>query len=117
MPAAKYPKIVVTPPGPKARALLKEDETLISPSLVRFYPLAAESGQGCIVKDVDGNEFLDFNSGLVCLAVGHSHPKVVGAIKSQAEKLIHYLCVDVSYEKVVHLSYALFQLRPVRLRK
>ncbi len=96
MPAAKYPKIVVTPPGPKARALLKEDESLISPSIVRFYPLAADSGQGCIVKDVDGNEFIDFNSGLVCLAVGHSHPKVVSAIKAQAEKLIHYSWTDFS---------------------
>src|SRR5947208_15263338 len=95
MPAAKYPKIVVTPPGPKARALLKEDETLISPSLVRFYPLAAESCQGCIVKDVDGNEFIDFNSGLVCLAVGHSHPIVVGPIRPHAEKLLHYSWPDV----------------------
>src|SRR5881296_3365559 len=72
----KYPKIVVTPPGPKAREVVKEDQSLISHSLVRFYPLVAESGQGCIVKDVDGNEFIDFNSGLVCLAVGHSHPRL-----------------------------------------
>src|SRR5881628_265276 len=62
----KYPKIVVTPPGPKAREIVKEDQSLISRSLVRFYPLVAESGKGCIVKDVDGNEFIDFNSGLVC---------------------------------------------------
>lgn len=74
-----YPKIVVTPPGPKARALVKKDEELISPSYVRFYPLAVESGKGCIVKDVDGNEYIDFNSGLVCLNVGHNHPKVIAA--------------------------------------
>src|SRR5438309_1198815 len=86
--AAKYPKIVVTPPGPKARALVGEDEQVISGSLVRFYPLAAESGHDSIVKDVDGNEYIDFNSGLVCLAVGHSHPRVMEAIKNQAEKLI-----------------------------
>src|SRR6266571_54423 len=79
----KYPRIVVTPPGPKAREIVKEDHSLISQSLVRFYPLVAESGKGCIVKDVDGNEFIDFNSGLVCLAVGHAHPKVVAAIKAQ----------------------------------
>src|SRR2546427_12684155 len=104
MPAAKYPKIVVTPPGPKARALLKEDESLISPSLVRFYPLAADSGQGCIVKDVDGNEFIDFNSGLVCLAVGHSHPKVVGALRAQPGKLFHHSCPRFCCEKVGQLS-------------
>ena len=46
-----YPKIVVTPPGPKARELTKKDERLISPSYVRFYPLVVESGKGCIVRD------------------------------------------------------------------
>jgi 4-aminobutyrate aminotransferase len=117
MPVAKYPKIVVTPPGPKARALLKEDESLISPSLVRFYPLAADSGQGCIVKDVDGNEFIDFNSGLVCLAVGHSHPKVVSAIKAQAEKLIHYSWTDFYYEKVVQVSRELVKITPGNFQK
>src|SRR5437870_13877687 len=102
--------MVVAPPGPKARALVKEDESVISQSLVRFYPLAAESGQGCIVRDVDGNEVIDFNSGLVCLAVGHSHPKVVGAIKSQAEKLIHYSWTDFYYEKVVQVSEELVNI-------
>jgi 4-aminobutyrate aminotransferase len=117
MPAEKYPKIVVTPPGPKARALVKEDESVISQSLVRFYPLAAESGHGSIVKDVDGNEFIDFNSGLVCLAVGHTHPRVVGAIKEQAEKLIHYSWTDFYYEKVVQLSEELVKITPGSFRK
>ncbi|HXX73028.1 MAG TPA: aminotransferase class III-fold pyridoxal phosphate-dependent enzyme, partial [Candidatus Acidoferrales bacterium] len=68
-------RIVVTPPGPKARELLGKDADIISSSVVRWYPLVAESGTGCFVKDVDGNEFIDFNSGLAVLAVGHSHPR------------------------------------------
>jgi len=115
--AAKYPKIVVTPPGPKARALVGEDEQVISGSLVRFYPLAAESGHDSIVKDVDGNEYIDFNSGLVCLAVGHSHPRVVEAIKNQAEKLIHYSWTDFYYEKVVQISEELIKITPGRFPK
>ncbi len=59
------PKIVVTPPGPKARELLARDTNVLSRSVVRWYPLVADSGSGCIVRDVDGNEFVDFNSGLV----------------------------------------------------
>src|SRR5215472_17038962 len=115
--STKYPKIVVTPPGPKAREIVKEDHSLISKSLVRIYPLVAESGKGCIVKDVDGNEFIDFNSGLVCLAVGHSHPKVVSAIKSQAEKLIHYSWTDFYYEKIVQLSKELVKITPGTFQK
>lgn len=57
----------MTPPGPKAREVVKKDEKFISPSYGRFYPFVVESGKGCIVKDVDGNEFIDFNSGLVCM--------------------------------------------------
>jgi 4-aminobutyrate aminotransferase len=107
-----YPKIVVTPPGPKARELVRGDESLISKSMVRWYPLAVESGSGCIVKDVDGNEFIDFNSGLAVLNVGHCHPRVVSAINEQAKKLIHYSYTDFYYQPIVDLSTELTKITP-----
>ena len=107
-----YPKIVVTPPGPKARELVKKDERLISPSYGRFYPLVVESGKGCIVKDVDGNEYIDFNSGLVCMGIGHNHPKVVSAIKSQCDRFLHYSNTDFYYREVIDLAEKLAQITP-----
>ncbi|MCD6445421.1 acetyl ornithine aminotransferase family protein [Candidatus Bathyarchaeota archaeon] len=112
-----YPKIVVTPPGPKARELVKKDESLISPSYVRFYPLVVESGSGCIVKDVDGNEYIDFNSGLVCLNVGHRHPKVVSAIKEQCNRFLHYSNTDFYYPEVVSLAEKLVKITPGNFEK
>ena len=109
---APYPKIVVTPPGPKARELVRADESLISKSMVRWYPLVAESGSGCIVKDVDGNEFIDFNSGLAVLNVGHCHPKVVSAITEQTKKLIHYSYTDFYYQPIVDLGKELTKITP-----
>ena len=109
---SSYPKIVVTPPGPKARELVKKDESLISPSYGRFYPLVVESGQGCIVKDVDGNEFIDFNSGLVCMNVGHNHPKVVAAVKNQCDRFLHYSNTDFYYREVVDLADRLAHITP-----
>jgi 4-aminobutyrate aminotransferase len=109
---APYPKIVVTPPGPKARELVRGDESLISKSMVRWYPLVAESGSGCIVKDVDGNEFIDFNSGLAVLNVGHCHPKVVSAITEQTKKLIHYSYTDFYYQPIVDLGKELTKITP-----
>jgi 4-aminobutyrate aminotransferase len=106
------PKIVATPPGPKARELLARDTTYISQSVVRWYPLVAESGSGCVVKDVDGNEFIDFNSGLVVLNVGHSHPRVVKAIKEQAEKLVHYSWTDFYYRPIIDLAEQLTKITP-----
>jgi 4-aminobutyrate aminotransferase len=107
-----YPKIIVTPPGPKARELVKKDENVISPSYGRFYPLVVESGRGCIVRDVDGNEYIDFNSGLVCLSVGHSHPKVVAAIKNQCDRFLHYSNTDFFYAEVVNLAEKLAEITP-----
>jgi 4-aminobutyrate aminotransferase len=109
---SSYPKIVVTPPGPKARELVKKDESLISPSYGRFYPLVVESGKGCIVKDVDGNEFIDFNSGLVCMNVGHNHPKVVAAVKNQCDRFLHYSNTDFYYREVVDLADRLAHITP-----
>ncbi len=107
-----YPKIVVTPPGPKARELVKKDEQVISPSYGRFYPLVVESGRGCIVRDVDGNEYIDFNSGLVCLNVGHNHPKVVAAIKNQCDRFLHYSNTDFFYAEVINLAEKLVGISP-----
>jgi len=112
-----YPKIVVSPPGPKAREMVKKDESLISPSYGRFYPLVIDSGKGCIVKDVDGNEFIDFNSGLVCLNVGHSHPKVVDAIKKQCDRFLHYSNTDFYYDEVIDLAGKLAEITPGDFKK
>jgi len=107
-----YPKIIVTPPGPKARELVIKDENFISPSYVRFYPLVVKSGKGCIVRDVDGNEYIDFNSGLVCLNVGHNHPKVIAAIKDQCNRFLHYSNTDFYYAEVVDLAEKLVKITP-----
>lgn len=107
-----YPKIVVTPPGPKARELVKKDERLLSPSYGRFYPLVVDSARGCIVKDVDGNEFIDFNSGLVCMNVGHNHPKVISAIKNQCDRFLHYSNTDFYYREVIDLAEKLSTITP-----
>jgi len=114
---ATYPKIVVSPPGPKAREMVKRDESLVSPSYARFYPLVIDSGKGCIVKDVDGNEFIDFNSGLVCLNVGHSHPKVVAAIKKQCDRFLHYSNTDFYYDEVIDLAGKLAEITPGDFKK
>ena len=114
---AEYPKIVVRPPGPKAREILERDERVISPSYVRFYPLVVESGRGCIIRDVDGNEYIDFNSGLVCMNVGHNHPKVIEALKKQLERFLHYSNTDFYYREVVDLAERLCEITPGKFEK
>jgi 4-aminobutyrate aminotransferase len=107
-----FPRIVVSPPGPKGRELLKKDERYVSPSYSRYYPLVVDSGKDCVVKDVDGNEFIDFNAGIACLNVGHNHPKIVDAIKSQCDRFLHYSNTDFYYEQVINLAEKLAELTP-----
>lgn len=52
-------------------------------------PLAIERGEGLYMYDADGNKYLEFSSDQVCCNIGKSHPKVVQAIKDQAEKIAY----------------------------
>jgi 4-aminobutyrate aminotransferase len=107
-----FPKIVVSPPGPIAREFLKKDEKFISPSYMRYYPLVVESANDCLVRDVDGNEYIDLNAGIACMNVGHNHPKVVEAIKSQCDRFLHYSNTDFYYKEVINLAEKLAEISP-----
>lgn len=106
------PKIKGPLPGPKARQVVTDDMTYISPSYTRSYPLVVESGSGAMVRDVDGNLFLDFAAGIAVCATGHSHPQVVRAIHEQAQKLLHISGTDFFVPNMVDLAKTLCRLAP-----
>lgn len=58
-------------------------------------PVCFEYGKGINLWDKEGKKYYDFFSGIAVSALGHSHPKLVNAIKQQAEKLIH--CSSLYY--------------------
>jgi 4-aminobutyrate aminotransferase len=98
-------------PGPKARAIIKRDQDVISPSYPRGYPFVMDHGRGTEVWDVDGNRFLDFAAGIAVVSTGHSHPKVVKAIQEQAEKFIH-ISSDFYHPKWVELGEKINEIAP-----
>jgi 4-aminobutyrate aminotransferase len=98
-------------PGPKARALIKRDSAVISPSYPRGYGFVMDHGKGVEAWDVDGNRYLDFMGGLAVLATGHAHPRVVQAIQSQAEKFLH-ISSDFYHEPWVELAEKLNEIAP-----
>ena len=53
------------------------------------YPVTFERGEGSRLWDDEGNEYLDFLTGISVSSVGHCHPAVVEAIREQAGRLIH----------------------------
>ena len=112
MKSRKFAKISGKLPGVKAASVVKRTSKYVSPSISRFYPLVVESAHGSIVKDVDGNQFVDFAAGIAVLSTGSTHPKVVQAIKNQAEKFVHFSYTDFYYDNLVELSEKLLPLMP-----
>ncbi|HIJ62235.1 MAG TPA: aspartate aminotransferase family protein [Rhodospirillaceae bacterium] len=51
--------------------------------------LAFEKGEGVYLFAADGRRYLDFASGVAVNALGHCHPRLVAALKTQADKLWH----------------------------
>ena len=107
-----FPSIKTALPGPEARKVLERDQRFISQSYTRVYPLVVKKAQGVWVEDVDGNRFLDFNSGIAVCNTGHCHPRVVEAIRRQAEQLIHMSGSDFYYDAQSTLAAKLSEIAP-----
>jgi 4-aminobutyrate aminotransferase/(S)-3-amino-2-methylpropionate transaminase len=71
-----------------------------------------EKAEGALLTDVDGNTFVDFGGGIGVLNVGHNDPRVVEAIKEQADKVLHTCFYVTEYELYVELAEKLNALVP-----
>ena len=80
-------------------------------------PAFIAKAYGAIMVDVDGRELIDFAGGIGVNNVGHCHPKVVAAIKEQAEKFIHTCFHVAPYEAYVELAARLNELAPGDFKK
>src|SRR2546421_1382037 len=107
-----YPRIVVPPPGPKARAIVERQNRWASTSYPKEYPLAIARGAGAVVEDVDGTRYLDFMAGIAVASTGYGHPKVVQAIRDAAERFLHICGSDFYFESFAALCERLAQLAP-----
>ena len=107
----KVPDIKVTPPGPKAREIIERDKKYIA-TTTKSAPVVIKKASGSIVEDVDGNLLIDFASGISVLNVGHTHPKVVEAIRKQAGEFTHFAGTDYYYDIQARLAQKLAEITP-----
>lgn len=66
-----------------------ENHHLLSPVYPLFTHIEVERGEGAYLYGSDGRRYLDFTSGIGVTNTGHCHPRVVRAIQTQAERLLH----------------------------
>ncbi len=74
--------------GVEARRVLERDGEYLIPVYAR-YPVVMDRGEGCVLFDTDGNEYLDMMAGLGVNALGHAHPRMLAAMSEQAGRMVH----------------------------
>jgi len=77
-----------------------------------MYQVYVDRAENAEVWDVEGKRYIDFGTGIAVCNTGHSHPKVVAAVKAQLDNFSH-TCVMVNpYESAVELAEKLNALAP-----
>lgn len=86
------PRVTAEPPAARSRRLadrLSRTESRNVTHLTEDFPVFWERSRGSNVWDVDGNRYVDLTAGFGVAGVGHGHPRVVEAVRRQAEALLH----------------------------
>ncbi|HET7900370.1 MAG TPA: aminotransferase class III-fold pyridoxal phosphate-dependent enzyme, partial [Candidatus Nanopelagicales bacterium] len=78
-------------------------------------PIALARGEGAVVWDVDGTEYVDLLAGIAVSSLGHAHPEVAAAVARQASTLVHTSNLYL-HEPGIALAERLAALLPVPTR-
>ncbi|WP_413299023.1 aminotransferase class III-fold pyridoxal phosphate-dependent enzyme [Bacillus sp. 1P10SD] len=87
----------------------------LSPVLTRVTELVIEKAKGARFWTADGEEYIDFVSGVAVNAVGHANDAMVQAIKEQAESFIHFGLNYGYYESAANLAEKIAEITPGEL--
>ena len=110
-------QIVTAIPGPKSLALQQRRSEVISAGVGTMLAAFIDEAHGAILKDVDGNQFIDFGSGIGVVTIGHTNPGVVEAVSKQVSKLTHTLFTVTPYEPYVRAGEILTSHAPGNFKK
>jgi 4-aminobutyrate aminotransferase/(S)-3-amino-2-methylpropionate transaminase len=83
----------------------------------RVEPVVADHGDGALLYDADGTEYIDSFAGISVTNAGHGNRKIIDAAKAQADKLVHACSYVYFVEKVGELAEKLSQITPGDLQK
>jgi adenosylmethionine---8-amino-7-oxononanoate aminotransferase len=75
-------------------------------------PLVIARGEGARLFDIDGRSYLDANSSWWVCALGHNHPRLVAALRRQAEELCHCSLAGITHPEAAHLADELCAIAP-----
>lgn len=106
------------PTTPLTREVRQKHKEFLFPATIQYYeePIVPAEGKGLRLRDVDGNEYLDFFGGILTVSVGHANETVNAAIRAQIDRFSH---VSTLYPTlpVVELAERLARLSPGNLKQ
>ena len=80
--------------------------------MAEYEPLIIERAEGCVLVDIDGNEYIDGVSSLWCNVHGHRHPTLDAAIREQLDRVAHVTSLGCSNPTTIKLARRLVDLTP-----
>ncbi|MDQ1742544.1 MAG: 4-aminobutyrate aminotransferase / (S)-3-amino-2-methylpropionate transaminase / 5-aminovalerate [Pseudonocardiales bacterium] len=99
-------------PGPRSVELHRRKQAAVSAGVSTGLPVYVERAGGGIVVDVDGNQLIDFGSGIAVTTVGASAPRVVERVQAQVADFTHTCFMVTPYEEYLAVCEALNELTP-----
>src|SRR5664279_2979879 len=99
-------------PGPRSQELHARKVAAVASGIGTTLPVYVERAGGGIVIDVDGNQLIDFGSGIAVTSIGNAAPRVVAAVQQQVADFTHTCFMVTPYEEYVAVAEHLNELTP-----
>ena len=99
-------------PGPASKALHDRKTAAVAAGIGTTLPVYITRAGGGILVDVDGNQLIDFGSGIAVTTVGNAAPEVVARVQAQVAEFTHTCFMVTPYEGYVEVCEALNRLTP-----
>ncbi len=99
-------------PGPRSQALHARRMKAVPKAIPAVLPVYVDRAEGAILRDIDGNQLIDFGSGIAVAALGHAVPQLAAAAARQMADFSHTCFAVTPYEEYVALAEQLNALTP-----
>ncbi|MDQ1720757.1 MAG: 4-aminobutyrate aminotransferase / (S)-3-amino-2-methylpropionate transaminase / 5-aminovalerate, partial [Pseudonocardiales bacterium] len=99
-------------PGPRSGELQQRKLSAVSAGVSTGLPVYIERAGGGILVDVDGNQLIDFGSGIAVTTVGNAAPRVIEQVRAQVADFTHTCFMVTPYEEYLAVAEALNDLTP-----
>ncbi len=104
-------------PGPNSLRLMELRHLHVPRGVFHVTPIFVQKAHGGLVEDVDGNELIDFASGIGVINFGHTEDRIVTAVSEQVKAHLHLGFNVTPYESYVELAEKLNRVTPGSFKK